>query len=60
VAAITPSSQLTEMSGDQLPSLTDCTTALTATSAAAAPATAYSHVVLGLMTTSPSCKASFP
>jgi hypothetical protein len=50
VAATTASSQLTEMSGDQLPSLTDCTMALTATSAAASPATAYSHVVLGFMT----------
>lgn len=40
VAAITANSQLTEMSGDQLPCLTDRTTALTATRAAARPATA--------------------
>ncbi len=52
VAAITPSSQLTEMSGDQLPCLTACTAALTATSAKARQATAYSHAVLDFMASS--------
>jgi len=50
MATMTPSSQLTEMSGDQLPSRTACTTALTATSARARQAPAYSHIVPRFMT----------
>jgi len=50
VATITASSQLTEMSGDQLCCLIACTMALTAITAAISPATTVSQFVLFLMT----------